>query len=128
MTPARLEVRVAIDTKPNTESLQTSSDGILLLPNRVNYLYYILQTITNYNTPHISSAEIQDIYTKRADILAGAKKCLVDSSTMKEDFNQYDDQADLGIPQDWPFGEDVIIHGLALGLHYNYYTLRIAAE
>jgi hypothetical protein len=112
-TPAGDEVRVAIDTKPNTESLQTSSDGILLLPNGIDHLHYVLQTITNYNVPHASSVEIEGAYAKRADALAGAKECLVDGSTRKEDFVQYDERADIGIPQDWPFGEDVIIHAIA---------------
>jgi len=41
------------------------------------------------------------------------KKCLVDDSTRKEDFVQYDEWPDLGIPQDWPFGEYAIIHAIA---------------
>lgn len=113
-TPAEHEVLLSIDTKTNAERLQASSEGTILLPNGVDHLHYVLQTMTDYNTQSEASVEIEGAYAKRSDAFAAAKRCLIDDNTKKEDFAHYDERSDLNLPQDWPFGEDVIVHAVAL--------------
>lgn len=113
-TPAEHEVLLTIDTKTNAERLQASSEGTIMLPNGVDHLHYVLQTMTDYNTQSKPSVEIEGAYAKRPDAFAAAKRCLIDDNTKKEDFAHYDERNDLSLPQDWPFGEDVIVHAIAL--------------
>lgn len=112
-TAAQQEVLVTIDTKPNAGRVLAAPDGTLLLPGGTDHLHYVLQSVANYNTSRVELIEIEGAYAKRVDALAAAKRCLIDGNIRREDYAQYDERDDLSMPQDWPFGEDVIVHAVS---------------
>lgn len=104
---------VGIDTKPNQEGLHALPDGQMILPNGVDHLHYVLQSTINYNADRAVSTEIQGAYLKRSDAIDAAKKCLLGEGGMASNYAQYDTRESLIEPDDWPYGEDVLIHVVA---------------
>lgn len=111
--PAGQEFLVGIDTKLNTEDLRASNDGSIVLPHGIDHLHYLLQTTIEYRADRAASTEIQGAYTKRNDALEAAKWCLLIDGGTEADFAQFDSRGDLDQPEDWPYGEDVLIHAVA---------------
>jgi hypothetical protein len=110
------EFRIGIDTKPNNEALSSTPDGTLELPPGVDHLHYVLQTMTDYKFDgQAISTEIEGTYVKRIDAFTAALQCLVadDGSIKKGDYAQYDERDDLNNKDDWPFGEEAMVHAIA---------------
>ncbi|KAL2022173.1 hypothetical protein VTK56DRAFT_6002 [Thermocarpiscus australiensis] len=112
--PRGQEFLVGLDTKPNTESLPGGGPGdTLRLPEGHDHLHYVLQNRTDYNQDKsgaFQTTEIEGCYVREADALAAAKGILAED---KEEFAQYDERDDLGERDDWPFGEEVVVHAVA---------------
>jgi hypothetical protein len=112
--PAGQEFFVGIDTKLNSGDLPAKEDGSLVLPQGVDHLHYVLQTVIEYRgDDQAATTEIQGSYVKRTVALEGAKSCLLDSDITEGDFAEYDARDDLGERDDWPYGEDVLVHAVA---------------
>lgn len=112
-TPAGQDFLVGTDTKANAESLEVNADGTLALPHGIDHLHYVLQTTIDYKGRPAVFTEIQGAYTKRSDALEAAKKCLLSDDVTVADYAQYDQRDLLKPPEDWPFGEDVLVHAVA---------------
>ncbi|KAK3937364.1 hypothetical protein QBC46DRAFT_392898 [Diplogelasinospora grovesii] len=115
--PAGQVFLVGLDTKPNTESLPAKPDGsdTLQLPDGCDHLHYVLQTIIDYNRDRsgaIQKTEIEGCYVHRKDAFKAAKEVLLAGELEKKDFDQYDER-DEELPEDWPFGDDVVVHAVA---------------
>ncbi|KAK3987716.1 hypothetical protein QBC44DRAFT_399966 [Cladorrhinum sp. PSN332] len=114
--PAGQELLVGLDTKANTCNFPAGGpDGTPLLPKdaECGHLHYVLQSQTDYNQDKSGasqSTEIEGCYVSRADALAAAKGLLSDQ---KDEFAQYDERDDAKPNEDWPFGEDAIVHAVA---------------
>lgn len=107
------EFLVGLDTKPNSEGLPAGPDGGVVLPRGEDHLHYVLQTKVDYHQDRsgaYQTTEIEGCYAKRADAVASAAKCLEDD---KANFAQYDERRSLDTAEDWPFGEDVLVHAVA---------------
>ncbi|KAK1760253.1 hypothetical protein QBC47DRAFT_408339 [Echria macrotheca] len=113
--PAGQVFKVSIDTKPNNEQLpEDPVKHVPVLPKGFDHLHYVLQTKIDYNLDRsgaIQQTEIEGCYVKRADALAAAKNVLADMD--RDYFSQYDERDKTGEDDDWPFGEDVIVHAVA---------------
>jgi len=107
-------LRVGLDTKPNDAGLLLNSDdGTIVLPKDVPHLHYVLQTTVNYNQDRsgaAQSSEIEGCYVRRDEAVEAAKKCL---SGEQDEYSQYDERSNLGEDEEWPFGEDVLVHAVA---------------
>ncbi|CAK7212953.1 hypothetical protein SBRCBS47491_001638 [Sporothrix bragantina] len=115
--PAGQEFIVGIDTTPNDQSLLAGPNGTIKLPvspdNPTPCLHYVLQTMVDYQKQAegtFEKTEIEGCYLHCADACAAAKNCLKNTGY---DFAQYDQRNDLGEVEDWPFGEDVIVHAVS---------------
>ena len=109
---------VGIATTPNNENLPAdpSNPTQLALPGGTDHLHYVMQSKVDYNAVRADAAqstEIEGIYTKRADALAAAKACLLDEDVRPEDFAEYDESDSPAFKNEWPFGEDVVVHAVA---------------
>uniref|UniRef100_A0A8H7K7Y9 Uncharacterized protein n=1 Tax=Bionectria ochroleuca TaxID=29856 RepID=A0A8H7K7Y9_BIOOC len=111
--PAGQEFFVRIDTKLSIEDLPASPDGSLLLPRGTDHLHFIIQTQINYSANRAVSSEIQGAHLKRNDALEAAIWCLLEGSAdSKIDCAQFEVNQDLEPKEDWPIGEDVLIHAV----------------
>ncbi|OAA65698.1 hypothetical protein SPI_02485 [Niveomyces insectorum RCEF 264] len=125
--PAGQEFVVSIDTTPNPEELSAGPDGTVQLaaPQSKHHhqgaadtsagpqLHYVLQTKVDYDQDRggvYKATEIEGCYLHRKDAIAAAKNCLKD---IGDEFAQYDEREDLGKADDWPFGEDVLVHAVS---------------
>ncbi|KAK3299706.1 uncharacterized protein B0H64DRAFT_103909 [Chaetomium fimeti] len=121
--PAGHELLVGLDTKPNTESLPAvaaddSADqhkkDTLQLPAGHDRLHYVLQNRTDYTQDQraaYQTAEIQGCYARRDDALAAARQALQED---RDEYAQYDERGeDQGEDEEWPFGEEVVVHAVA---------------
>jgi hypothetical protein len=116
--PAGHEFLVKLDTTANNEELPDGGpDGTPKLPDGADHLHYVIQTRIDYDRDRSGAMqEIEGVYVHRSDALRAAKETLGD----KTEFAQYDeaDAAELG--EEWPFGDDVIVHAVAqTGENYN---------
>ncbi|KAL1895644.1 hypothetical protein Sste5346_005114 [Sporothrix stenoceras] len=123
------EFAVGLDTTPNDQGFAGAADGTLILQgissdhNPAHHLHYVLQTKVDYDQDRcrarrcsgtdmsaFKSTEIQGCFLKRADAIKAAKQCLKSAGY---EFAQYDERNDLGKEDDWPFGEDVLVHAVS---------------
>ncbi|RFU77288.1 hypothetical protein TARUN_4964 [Trichoderma arundinaceum] len=105
------EFLVGIDTTPNNETLATTSDGEVILPEGAKFLHYVLQITVDYNADRSGSqqaTEIEGTYIHRADAWTAAHKCLDPAQ-----FAEYDRRGDSQFIEEWPFGEDVAVHAVS---------------
>ncbi|PHH89451.1 hypothetical protein CDD83_6037 [Cordyceps sp. RAO-2017] len=109
--PAGQEFFVAITTTPNNELLPTGSDGEPVLPQGIKSLHYVLQSTTDYNKDRTGSAqttEIEGAYLHRKDAFIAARKTLDEKQ-----YVEFDTRDDENMADEWPFGEDVVIHAVS---------------
>ncbi|KAL2133748.1 hypothetical protein VTI74DRAFT_1730 [Chaetomium olivicolor] len=111
--PRGQEFFVGLDTKPNTESLPAGPNDTLQLPQGHDHLHYVLQNRTDYNQDKsgaFQTTEILGCYARRGDALAAAKSTLLGD---REEYAQYDERGDEESEEEWPFGDDVVVHAVA---------------
>jgi len=109
------ELLVGLLTTPNTQGLASRGNGTLDLPHG-GHLQYVLQQKTDYNTDRsgaVQNTDIEGCFLHRAEAIKFAKECLVQAVGPKEEFARYDEREDLGPAEDWPFGEDILVHAIA---------------
>ncbi|CAK7206142.1 hypothetical protein SEUCBS139899_008927 [Sporothrix eucalyptigena] len=128
------EFAVGLDTTPNDQGFAAGGpDGTLHLSgisdgtndgDQARHLHYVLQTVVDYDqfrhqdagagrngvNDSFKSTEIEGCFLHRTDAIAAAKTCLKNTGY---EFAQYDERNDLGYVEDWPFGEDVIVHAVS---------------
>jgi len=111
--PAGQEFLVKLDTTTNTENLPAGGPGETpKLPSELDHLHYVIQTRIDYNQDRsggLQSTEIEGVYVHRKDALKAAKQMLGEE---RAEFAQYDEQQEQG-GQQWPFGDDVVVHAVA---------------
>lgn len=118
-TLAGQECFVSIDTKLNTGGLQASSDGNMVLSSGTDHLHYVLQATLEYSHDREAKVEIQGAYLRRYDAIEAAKLVLLYEGTIPDDFEEYDTLEDIHNTQNWPYGEDVVVHAVkATGENY----------
>ncbi|CAK7213551.1 hypothetical protein SBRCBS47491_001839 [Sporothrix bragantina] len=120
--PAGQEFIVGIDTTPNDQGFLAGPNGTIKLSvhpegklddDLAPHLHYVLQSAIDYNTWNSDALEKTDIegcYVHRADAFAAAKNCLKNTGY---EFMQYDQRDDLSKAEDWPFGDDVLVHAVS---------------
>ena len=118
------EFLVSLATTPNNEHLPTTppkktsnSDGVagLQLPDGA-HLHYVLQTKTDYHVDRsgaVQTTDVEGVYARRADALAAARACLLGDEVRRADFAQYDERGADVADDEWPFGDDVLVHAVA---------------
>lgn len=116
--PGAHDFLVSIITAPNNEKLPAKADGHgdLALPSGISHLYYIMQTRIDYNadrTGAFQDTTIEGTYVRKADAVAAAKKCLISDEKDKGDFEVYEERDGYKIGEDWPYGEEVLVHAVA---------------
>jgi hypothetical protein len=116
--PGPCEFLISIMTTPNNEQLSVNPDkpSELELPGGTDHLHYVMQTKVDYNSQRIGAAqdtEIEGVYVKRADAFAAAKACLISDEIPREDYAQYDEWDSETLKDEWPFGEDVVVHAVS---------------
>jgi hypothetical protein len=95
----------------NNASLSATSDGQVVLPEGVDSLNYVVQVVVDSNQDSVGSvpkAHINGSYVDRADALSAARNCLDPA-----EFVEYDMQDDPDVVDQWPFGEDVVVHAVS---------------
>ncbi|KAM0254972.1 hypothetical protein ACHAQJ_006200 [Trichoderma viride] len=105
------EFLIGIDTTPNNEALNATSDGEIILPEGAKFLHYVLQITVDYNADRsgsLQTTEIEGTYIHRADAWTAAHKCLDPTQ-----FAEYDRRGDPQFIEEWPFGEDVAVHAVS---------------
>ncbi|KIH87760.1 hypothetical protein SPBR_05255 [Sporothrix brasiliensis 5110] len=122
--PAGQEFIVGLDTTPNDQGFLAGPDGTIQLSahpdndgkrekDLARHLHYVLQTAIDYNAwvgDAFEKTDIEGCYVHRADAFAAAKKCLKGTGY---DFAQYDQRDDLRETDEWPFGDDVLVHAVS---------------
>jgi hypothetical protein len=110
--PAGQVFVVGIDTTQNTERLPLAGDGkTLVLPDGSNVLHYVMQTTINYNEDRTGSkqrTDIEGVHVHRTDAQIAARRTLD-----AQEFTDYRERASDDPEEDWPYGEDTIIHAVA---------------
>lgn len=117
--PTGSEIRIAVATTPNQESLTTGLGGELLLPDGARHLHYILLTSIDYNVDRGGcslTTDIVGVYVHRREAWAAARKALDGDKLAECDYS--DDPKFAG---EWPFGEDVAVHAIS-ETGQNYYV------
>jgi hypothetical protein len=117
---------VSISTTPNPDLLPLNPDpnpanpsekDTLLLPDGTNHLHYLLQTQTDFATGR-SSTNIEGVYPRRSDAVAAARTVLLspeeDGEVKRSDFAEYDVYDEGELKGEWPYGEDVVVHAIAV--------------
>ncbi|KIL88524.1 hypothetical protein FAVG1_08606 [Fusarium avenaceum] len=120
---------MSIQATPNTEQILGDSDRSIILPQGAPSLYYVTQTVINYNkdrTGCIQEIQIEGIFVYRTDTINAARK-LLDPL----DYAEYDKPEKM--KEEWPYGDDVVVHAVAetgenttievkavVDTHYNY--------
>jgi hypothetical protein len=102
---------VGIEAMPNNASLSATSDGEVVLPEGVDSLNYVVQVVVDHNQDSFGSvprAHVNGSYVHRADALLAARNCLDPA-----EFAEYDMQDDPDVVDQWPFGEDVVVHAIS---------------
>jgi hypothetical protein len=110
-TPSGREFLIKLDTTKNNPRLPAGPDNTPILPAGAQ-LYYIIQTEIEYHQDKpagLETTEIQNVYLHRKDAIQAAKNELARD---RAEFSQYDEQGDEG-EGEWPFGDDVVVHGVA---------------
>lgn len=123
--PAGHEFLVGIDTTPNNESLPaapsgTGNEDTVVLPTGTDHLHYLLQTVVDYNRDRsgsVSETHIEGCYLFRSTALDAARSCL---AGRRDEFAQYDERDSPEMRDEWPFGDDVVVHAIA-NTGENYY-------
>jgi hypothetical protein len=98
---------VAIDTVPNTRELHAGSSGRVEGP-----LYYVLQTIVEYNDDRSGSSRsviAEGVHTRQDLAREQASRTLIDDNMKKEDYVEYDEYFGNA---EGPFGADVLVHAV----------------
>ena len=109
-TPSGKFLTVFVDTKPNKNNLEADSQGSIVLPGKVDQLYYVLRKCADYHRSsfqQLESTELQDCYLNYADALDAARMCLADDRTS---LSKYHERENLKPAEEWPFGKDVHVH------------------
>ncbi|KAJ9419795.1 hypothetical protein FOXG_07174 [Fusarium oxysporum f. sp. lycopersici 4287] len=107
--PAGQVFQISIQATPNTEQLLGDSDGSIMLPQGIPSLYYVTQTIIDYNkdrTGCVQEMQIEGTFVHRADANNAARK-LLDPL----DYAEYDTPDKM--KGEWPYGDDVVAHAVA---------------
>jgi len=76
----------------------------------------VLETIIDYNrdrTGGVQSTEVEGTYLTHAIAVAAAKRALIDVTTTKESYVEYDEKDDGENLDEWPYGDDTYIHAVA---------------
>jgi hypothetical protein len=111
--PAGREFLVELHTTPNHERLPaTGPEDTPRLPEEADYLYYVIQRRVDYNQGSdggLQTTKVQGVYARRVDAKEAARGMLGD----KDDYAQYDENSG-GKDGQWPFGEDVVVHAVAV--------------
>lgn len=115
--PSKHDFLVGISTTLNNEHLPTKKDNPfeLQLPQGSDQLYYLLQTTVDYNVDRsgaVQGVEIEGVYVYYADAIEAAKGCLIGVKIKREDFIEYDERDSEEFKDEWPFGEDVVVHAV----------------
>ncbi|KAH6657907.1 hypothetical protein BKA67DRAFT_591121 [Truncatella angustata] len=109
------EVMVNIDTTSNDEKLPEGLNHQLQLPNGSSHLHYVVQTtidLVKDRSGIAQQSEVEGVYARRSDAILAAKRQLAELSD-NNDFAQYEERNDLGGCEEWPYGEDVVVHAIA---------------
>jgi hypothetical protein len=109
---------ISLAVTPNNEGLPASRDqhAHLELPDGSDHLHYVLQTCADLNADRsgeAQSTEVEGVFAHRKDAFAAAKNCLVSDEVAQSDFAQYDEWDEDELKDEWPFGEDVVVHAVA---------------
>lgn len=114
---------VSLATTPNNEALPAQKPGgggdkaaLVALPTGADHLHYVLQTRVDYNADRsggVQSTEVEGVYARRADALAAARGALLSDEVRRADFAEYDERGDEVAADEWPYGDDVLVHAVA---------------
>jgi hypothetical protein len=126
--PAGQTFEVRIDTKPNVLQFKGNADGevegflhygkyafLKLQAHRLTLDKVIQQTL-NYNKDPTGSSQATEVvgtYPTREAARKAARTALLDSEVTKETFAEYDEFDDARDVNEWPYGEDVLVHAVA---------------
>jgi len=109
--PAGQTFEVRIDTKPNILQFKGNADGEV-----EGVLHYVIQQTINYNKDPTGSSqdtEVEGTYRTRETARKAARTALLDSEVTKKTFAEYDEFDDAREVNEWPYGEDVLVHAVA---------------
>jgi hypothetical protein len=107
--PAGQVFQISIQATPNTEQLLGDSDGSIILPQGAPSLYYVTQTVIDYNkdrTGCVQEMQIEGTFVHRTDASNAARK-LLDPL----DYAEHDTPEKM--KEEWPYGDDVVAHAVA---------------
>ncbi|KAG7414775.1 hypothetical protein DER46DRAFT_576428 [Fusarium sp. MPI-SDFR-AT-0072] len=107
--PAGQVFMISVQATPNNQQFLANPDGSILLPQGNSSLYYVTQTIIDYNkdrTGCVQEMQIEGTFVHRDDAMDAARK-LLDPL----DYAEYDTPQKM--KGEWPYGEDVIAHAVA---------------
>jgi hypothetical protein len=101
----------------NVEGLPRDPSNLseLKLPNGTDRLHYVIQEKTDYNADRSGAAQtldVEGVYIHRSDAYVAAKNCLLGDSVEPNDFVEYDVRDDTSFADEWPYGEDVVVHAV----------------
>ncbi|SPJ83618.1 uncharacterized protein FTOL_10134 [Fusarium torulosum] len=77
--PADQVFQISVQATPNTEQLLGDSDGSIILPQGAPSLYYVTQTVIDYNkdrTGYVQEMQIVGTFVHRTDAINAARKLL----------------------------------------------------
>jgi hypothetical protein len=125
--PAGQIFEVVVDTKLNTLQFKGNADGEV--EGRLHYgellqeslgpgsdTFIVLQQTIYYNkdpTGSSQSFEVEGTYPTLEAARKAARTVLIDDEVTKEDFAVYEEFDDEGDKNEWPYGEDVLVHAVA---------------
>lgn len=120
--PGGHEFAIGLEVTENDQKFEGTPDGHLNLPGGA-YLHYVLQTKVDYDQDRcrrascpgndispFKSTAIQGCFASQSEAIQAAKACLKNTGY---EFAQYDERDDVGYAEDWPFGEDVLVHAVS---------------
>jgi hypothetical protein len=110
--PAGQVFSVRIDTTPNAQGMKASPDGVVEDP-----LYYVVQTRIDYNADRTGGKEmsgVEGVFRTRREACSAAYKALLDEGegVTKESFAEYEEKGGEEGGEDWPYGDDVLVHAV----------------
>jgi hypothetical protein len=89
---------------------------MLRMMPKMSNLSAVLQTMTNYNNDRTGgkqTTEVEGTYATRKQALEAARTVLLDNEVRKESFASYDEKDDERDINQWPYGDDVLVHAVS---------------
>jgi len=109
--PAGQVFEVGLDTNPNVLKYKGNAAGEVEAS-----LHYVLQQTIDYSRDPTGASqvtEVQGTYPTREAACKAARTALLDKDITKNSFAEYDEFDDDRDINEWPYGEEVLVHAVA---------------